>query len=81
MKDCTFITNQLLEKMILEKKYDLDELYRMIEAANNDISDCRHKVRSVLARRVISKRYRIKYHQNSTYSLEKTRNSEKREVC
>ncbi len=69
MKDCTFITNELLDQMVIGKIYDLQELYRMIENTNLTIDDYRHKIRAVLEKRVIAGKYQIVYHGNAEYSL------------
>ena len=69
MKDCTFIKNELVDQMTIGKKYELSDLYRMIETSNSNIEDCRHKVRAVLEQREISGKYQVIYHGNAVYSL------------
>lgn len=69
MKDCTFIKNELMDQMVIGRKYDLSGLYQMIETCDSTIEDCRHKVRAVLEKREFSGKYQIIYHGKAVYSL------------
>ena len=69
MKDCTFIRNELVDQMVIGRKYELCDLYQMIEATDDTIEDCRHKVRAVLEKREVSGKYQIIYYGKAVYSL------------
>ena len=70
MKDCTLIKNELMDQMVLGKKYELKDLYDMIES-NYIVDDCRHKVRAVLETRNINNKYYFVYYGDEIYALER----------
>lgn len=74
MRDCTLIARELVKQMTIEEKYNLKDLYKMIESVNIRINDCRHKIRAVLEKRKIARDYQIIYHGNAEYSLVRTDN-------
>lgn len=80
MRDCTMIRNELLDQMVLGRKYDLQEVYAMIETSDWEIEDCRHKIRAVLEN-MDAGCYQIVYYGNSTYSLEKIATEKEKEVA
>ena len=73
--DCSLIKDLLRDMMVLGRQYDLSELYKMVESNVDSIEDLYHKIRAVLESRDLGGRYRIVYHGNATYSLERVPSS------
>lgn len=70
------MTGELMNRMVLYKKYHLQEIYALIEdyCIQNNIDDWKHKVRALLEERNGIRtlgRYKITYHGNGIYSMGK----------
>lgn len=65
---------ELMDRLVLGKKYQLQEIYDIIEdyCVDNGIEDWKHKVRAILEEkngvRSLGK-YIVKYYGDSTYSI------------
>lgn len=68
------MVNELMDRLVLEKKYQLQEIYDLIEdyCIENNIEDWKHKVRAMLegknGTRSLGK-YEVTYYGGSTYSI------------
>lgn len=68
------MSNELMDKLVLGKKYTLEEIYKSVEdyCIENNIDDWKHKVRALLEERngvrTLGK-YKITYYGNCTYSI------------
>lgn len=66
--------NELMDRLVLGKKYQLQEIYDIIEdyCVDNNIEDWKHKVRAILEEkngvRSLGK-YEITYYGDCTYSI------------
>ena len=63
-----------MDRLVLEKKYQLQELYNLIEdyCIENNIEDWKHKVRAMLEEKNGTRslgKHEVTYYGDSTYSI------------
>lgn len=68
------MVNELMDRLVLGKKYQLQEIYDLIEdyCIENNIEDWKHKVRAMLEEKNGTRslgKYEVTYYGDSTYSI------------
>lgn len=68
------MVNELMDLLVLGKKYQLQEIYDLIEdyCIENNIEDWKHKVRAMLEEKNGTRslgKYEVTYYGDSTYSI------------
>jgi hypothetical protein len=68
------MVNELMDLLVLEKKYQLQKIYDLIEdyCIKNKIEDWKHKVRAILEEKNGTRslgKYKVTYYGDSTYSI------------
>lgn len=68
------MVNELMDRLVLGKKYQLQEIYDLIEdyCIENNIEDWKHKVRAMLEEKNGTRslgKYKVTYYGDSTYSI------------